>query len=174
MEHICSRCFQQLAENVKFCPNCGFDQSSYVPDLHHLVPGTMLRERYLVGKVIGEGGFGITYIGFDTLFDRRVAIKEFFMAGYVSRIHTYSATVQVSIGSYAEVFQKNRNRFLDEARVLAKFHGADGIVGIQDFFQENNTAYIVMDFLEGETLKSYLKRKAPSAGRRRKSCSGPP
>ena len=149
---------KQMKPGTKFCTACGHDQTAVTPDPHHLIPGTKLRDRYTVGNVLGEGGFGITYVGWDSLFDRKVAIKEFYMAGYVSRISTYSPSVQVSMGNYAELFEKTRSRFLDEAKVLARFQSEDGIVGIQDFFQENNTAYIVMDFLDGETLKSYLKR----------------
>lgn len=159
MASICPHCFGQLDQSAKFCPDCGFGCASYTPALHQLVPGTMLRERYLVGKVLGEGGFGITYVGWDTLFEMKVAIKEFYMAGYVSRMNSYSQMVHVSMGNHAEIFDKNRRRFLDEARVLVRFRNEDGIVGIHDFFQENNTAYIVMDYLEGQTLKAYLKHK---------------
>jgi len=156
--NFCWNCMKQMKPGAKFCTNCGQDLTDTAKDLHHLIPGTKLRDRYIVGNVLGEGGFGITYVGWDTLFGIKVAIKEFYMAGYVSRINTYSPTVQVSMGNYTELFEKTRSRFLEEAKVLVRFRYEDGIVGIQDFFQENNTAYIVMDFLDGETLKSFLHR----------------
>jgi len=159
MQEFCLNCMAEQKNPGRFCPKCGFDRSAYQIESHHLIPGTMLRGRYRIGKVLGEGGFGITYVGWDTVLNLKVAVKEFYMTGYVSRMNTYSPSVQVSMSTHGEVFQKNRDRFLDEARVLARFAEEDGIVGIRDFFQENNTAYIVMSFLSGITLKEYLKQQ---------------
>ncbi len=157
-KQICFGCMEEIAaEGV--CPKCGFDPAAYTVEAHHLIPGTLLRERYSVGKVLGEGGFGITYVGRDTVLDLKVAIKEFYMSGYVNRNTTHSTTVQANTGNYGETFAKNREKFLGEARVLAKFANEEGIVGIRDYFQENNTAYIVMDFLSGETLRQYIERE---------------
>ena len=159
MDHICFNCMSELQHHTNSCPVCGFSNTTYDVKSHHLLPGTMLRDRYIIGKVLGEGGFGITYVGWDTLFDTKVAIKEFYMTGYVGRINTFSLDVQISTGNFAEIFEKNRARFLDEAKVLAKFHREPSIVSVLDYFQSNNTAYIVMDFIQGETLKNYLQRK---------------
>ena len=159
MQGFCLNCMAECVAGMRFCTQCGFDHAGYTVEPHHLLPGTMLHGRYRIGRVLGEGGFGITYVGWDTILKMKVAIKEFYMTGYVSRMNTYSPTVQVSQGTHGGVFQKNRNRFLDEARVLAMFAEEEGIVGIRDFFEENNTAYIVMNFLNGITLKSYLKQK---------------
>ena len=156
-KHICFGCMEEIAQDG-VCPMCGFDPANYSTEAHQLSPGTLLRERYSVGRVLGEGGFGITYVGRDTVLDLKVAIKEFYMSGYVNRNTTHSTTVQANTGTYGETFVKNREKFLGEARVLAKFASEEGIVGIRDYFQENNTAYIVMDFLSGETLRSYIDR----------------
>ncbi len=153
---LCFGCMEYIESEEKGC-KCGFKECEYESEPHHLRPGTMLRERYQVGKVMGEGGFGITYVGRDMVLDLKVAIKEFYMSGYVNRNNTYSTLVRASVGSHTELFERNREKFLTEARVLAKFANEEGIVGIRDFFQENNTAYIVMDFLTGETLRDYLK-----------------
>lgn len=154
---LCLGCMEYIDIEKELC-QCGFNEKEYESEPHHLKPGTMLRERYQVGKVMGEGGFGITYVGRDTVLDLKVAIKEFYMSGYVNRNNTFSTVVRASIGSNAELFEKNREKFLSEARVLAKFANEEGIVGIRDFFEENNTAYIVMDFLTGETLRDFLKK----------------
>lgn len=155
---LCYGCMEYLQPGLETC-SCGFDQDTYETEPHHLTPGTLLKERYLVGRVLGEGGFGITYVGRDTVLDMKVAVKEFYMSGYVNRNNTYSTLVRASVGSHQELFEKNKEKFLTEARVLARFATEEGIVGIRDFFQENNTAYIVMDFLTGETLRDCLSRE---------------
>jgi len=156
MNRYCVNCMEPLGDG-NFCASCGFGQSGYHAEAHQLSPGTLLRDRYVVGRVLGEGGFGITYVGKDIILERKVAVKEFYMSGYVNRNNTVSAEVLASVGTQGETFEKNKEKFLTEARVLAKFDD-EGIVNIRDFFQENNTAYIVMDFLSGETLKDYVKR----------------
>ena len=164
-KHICFGCMEEIAQEG-VCPKCGFDPAEYSTEPHQLSPGTLLRERYSVGRVLGEGGFGITYVGRDTVLDLKVAVKEFYMSGYVNRNTTHSTTVQANTGTYGETFTKNREKFLGEARVLAKFASEEGIVGIRDYFQENNTAYIVMDFLQGETLRSYIDREGKLSAER--------
>ena len=127
---------------------------------HRLLPGTVLNGRFVVGIAKGEGGFGITYIGRDQKLDRLVAIKEYYPTGYVNRSNTTSPQVtESSNDEEASFFKKGCERFLNEARILAKFSGEDGIVNVIDFFEENNTAYIVMEYIDGITLKEYLKEK---------------
>lgn len=167
MEHscaVCPNCLEPLGEGA-VCGHCGFDAGSYVVLPHHLVPGTLVKQRYRVGRVLGEGGFGITYVGRDTVLNLKIAIKEFYMAGYVNRNHEASLTVFATLGTHQDTFTKNKEKFLSEARVLARFYEEPGIVGVRDFCEENGTAYIIMDFLDGVTLKNYLderKRLAPA------------
>lgn len=167
MEHscaVCPNCLEPLGEGA-VCGHCGFDAGSYVVLPHHLVPGTLVKQRYRVGRVLGEGGFGITYVGRDTVLNLKIAIKEFYMAGYVNRNHEASLTVFATLGTHQDTFTKNKEKFLSEARVLARFYEEPGIVGVRDFCEENGTAYIIMDFLDGGTLKNYLderKRLAPA------------
>ena len=148
----------------KVCPSCGRKTADLHAEPHHLKPGTSLRGRYRVGSVLGEGGFGITYVGKDIVLERKVAIKEFFMSGYVNRNHAVSSEVVTGTGSHGAIFERNREKFLLEARTLAKFDDEPGIVGIRDFFQENNTAYIVMDFLDGVNLREYIKKVGKISG----------
>lgn len=154
--NYCIFCMNQLPEHAERCPVCGHQQTAQIP-LHHLPVGTMLAGRYLIGTAIGEGGFGITYIGHDTKLDMTVAVKEYYPNGYVSRSNTVSCSVSyTSFGEQREVYEKGRERFLQEARILAKFSGSSGIVDVRDFFEANGTAYIVMEYLKGQTLKNYL------------------
>ena len=126
-------------------------------NLHCLRKGTRLIGRYTIEGVLGQGGFGITYLGIDELHEKKVAIKEFFPQGIVTRNTEYEDTVTVTFVGEKDNYEKGKERFLKEARTMAKFSKDEGIVKALDFFEINNTAYIVMEYLEGITLKQYLR-----------------
>ena len=126
--------------------------------LHHLPPDTILHGKYLLSGAIGEGGFGITYTGQDLALDMKVAVKEYYPTGFVTREATATNTVQPFAGTQGEFFCKGRERFMREARTLAKFASLPGIVSARDFFEENGTAYLVMEFIDGQTFKAYLEK----------------
>ena len=126
-------------------------------NLHCLRKGTRLIGRYTIEGVLGQGGFGITYLGIDELHEKKVAIKEFFPQGIVTRNIEYQDTVTVTFVGEKDNYEKGKERFLNEARTMAKFSKDEGIVKALDFFEINNTAYIVMEYLEGITLKQYLR-----------------
>ena len=157
MEQYCINCMKKLNASP-VCAHCGWDNSCPPQtEPYHLPPGTLLAGRYLVGNVIGEGGFGITYIGLHTKLTKRVAIKEFYPSGAANRTSMVSDDVIIT-KDRQEFFSKGVERFLAEAKNLAAVSGEDGIVDVIDYFQENNTAYIVMEYLEGMTLKDYVNR----------------
>ena len=137
------------------CSRCGRSPEAYTSEPHHFPAGKLLAGRYYVGRSLGEGGFGITYLGWDTKLDRRVAIKEYFPRTLVRREASYTLNVTCYAGS-APNFAKGRDQFLQEARTLAKLDDVPEIVRVWDFFEENNSAYIVMEFLEGTTLKDLM------------------
>ncbi|MBR3552181.1 MAG: protein kinase [Clostridia bacterium] len=152
---VCSHCFAQNEDSVRFCPECGKALAYDCPD-HHLRPGTVLKGQYQLGAAIGEGGFGITYIARDLQLNLTVAIKEFYPHDFVTRgSHTKNITV---LTRGHEIFRLGKKKFLEEAQILASLDEVSGIVDVIGFFEENNTAYIVMKYLRGETLKQYLKR----------------
>ena len=126
-------------------------------NLHCLRKGTRLIGHYTIEGVLGQGGFGITYLGIDELHEKKVAIKEFFPQGIVTRNIEYQDTVTVTFVGEKDNYEKGKERFLKEARTMAKFSKDEGIVKALDFFEINNTAYIVMEYLEGITLKQYLR-----------------
>lgn len=156
--NYCINCMSAIDDNTMLCPYCGKSQNVEIPP-HHLLPGTTLNGKYLIGAAIGEGGFGITYVGRDLVLDIKVAIKEYYPNGYVNRSNTVSASVSmVTTNEEKRGFYENgKQKFLNEARTLAKFSDEPGIVCARDFLEANGTAYIVMDYLEGVTLKKYLK-----------------
>lgn len=143
------------------CPYCGLEQRSYTPIPRCLIMGTRLADRYVLGKVLGEGSFGITYIGWDTLLEIPVAIKEYYPSDLVSRdvVRGNDTSVYLFSGIEKEEYEKRLERFLKEARNLTRFNQLPSIVSVRDFFYANNTAYIVMDYIEGESLKTYIKRQ---------------
>ena len=126
-------------------------------NLYCLRKGTRLIGRYTIEGVLGQGGFGITYLGIDELHKKKVAIKEFFPQGIVTRNIEYEDTVTVTLVGEKENYDKGKERFLKEAQTMAMFSKDKGIVKALDFFEINNTAYIVMEYLEGVTLKQYLR-----------------
>ena len=123
-----------------------------------LQPGTVLNGRYLVGRVLGQGGFGITYIGRDLVLDICVAIKEYFPTQIVIRDTSVSLEIRAASQKMSNALIQGNEKFLEEAQILARFRGEKGIVDVLDFFQQNNTAYIVMEYIDGQTLQSHLNK----------------
>ncbi len=153
----CYGCMQEFADEFELCPHCGFIVGTAQEVKSHLPCGTKLSGgRYVVGKVLGYGGFGITYIAWDTKRNRRVAVKEFFPNALSTR--SEGETVVSCYNSKSEKFFKEGVRkMLDEGERLSKFHKNESIVNVYDFFEANKTAYIVMEYLEGKDLKKYLE-----------------
>ena len=152
----CYNCMKELRiENALFCPFCGKNPKEQNA-LHRLSAGTVLHDRYLVGATLGEGGFGITYVGFDTTLQMKVALKEYYPSGIAARVNTVSNTVSVGVEKQKNIFDSGKDSFLNEARSVAQFSKERGIVDVRDFFTENNTAYIVMEFLDGVNLNEYI------------------
>lgn len=125
-------------------------------NLYSLQRNTGLIGRYVIQEVLGQGGFGITYLGIDKLYGNKVAIKEYYPQEIAMRKAQYEDVVTVTSIEEKNNYDKGKKRFLDEAQVMARFNKNEGIVKILDFFEANNTAYIVMEYLEGITLKQYL------------------
>ena len=155
MEYYCYYCMNKMADDG-VCEVCGH-QTEPSPDVYHLPSGTVLMNRYLLGRVIGSGGFGITYIGRDLNLDIIVAVKEFFPLGYVNRNTDVTLDVTVTGDRNSEFFRLGKDKFIREARILAKFSGSRNIVDVRDFFECNNTGYIVMEYIRGITLQNYTK-----------------
>ncbi|MCX4312652.1 MAG: protein kinase [Clostridia bacterium] len=163
-KNICLYCFGDLDAN-RVCMNCHHKSDDTPSPPHHLPQRTVLgtQNRYLVGKALGEGGFGITYLAWDLQQGIKVAVKEYFPSGYVNRV---PGSNQVIINSKQNQAASNRGlkRFVEEARALAKIKNLAGVVNVRDFFSANGTAYIVMEFLDGVSLKKYLQRKGGKLG----------
>ena len=154
----CLGCMTEYEQGPISCPYCGYKANMQSESPLHMQPGTMLLDRYLVGKVIGYGGFGVTYIGWDNILQQRVAIKEYLPSEFATR-SMGQADVTVFGGNKAQQFADGMAKFVDEAKRLAQFQQEDGIVRVYNSFEANNTAYIIMEYLDGETLTAYLDRE---------------
>lgn len=156
MGNRCPGCMQKK-QNTPVCPHCGYDERKG-NDAHQLQHGTLLNGKYTIGKVLGQGGFGITYLGWDVYLETPVAIKEYFPMGVVMRDSSLSSTVRNYTSSNSALYQSNRDLFLREAKALAQFANVPQVVQVRNFFEENNTAYIVMEYVQGTTLREYVKK----------------
>lgn len=163
---LCLGCMNEWGHPDQPCPVCGFVQKKYEKPPRWLPLKYILNGKYMIGKVIGEGGFGITYIGWDLNLQVRVAIKEYFPVGLATREtgkgngHTISALPGVRQENYRQGLEK----FMTEAKNLSKFYNLKGIVAVKDFFFENDTAYMVMEYVDGITLGKYLKDHGGQVG----------
>ena len=160
-KNICFNCMREKSGAAGPCPHCGFRNEEYRPEEMQLPPLTSLNGKYVLGRALGAGGFGITYIAFDTHLQIAVAIKELFVKQACQRDR--AKTVFVSSRD-SGCFEENKKRFLQEARILAMFNRTEneGVVVVRDHFEENGTAYIVMELLDGQTLKQRAGGKRSS------------
>ncbi|MCM1184880.1 MAG: serine/threonine protein kinase, partial [Roseburia sp.] len=151
---LCEYCFEETDREP--CPHCGYSREAYVKDPTVLAVGNILENRYIVGGVIGKGGFGITYLAYDRKLERKVAVKEYYPYGLAMRNLGSTFVSTVSVES-VDVFKGGADKFYDEARLVAKFNDNPNIVSVYDFFYGNDTVYFTMGFLKGQTLKSYIR-----------------
>jgi len=159
---LCMGCMREKGA-AEICPACSWREGTLPNSLLELVPGTVINGVYMVGRVLGEGGFGITYIGWDIANGRRVAVKEFFPRTAATRTSGSSLVTPLSPQS-AEAYEYGLSRFSEESRVLTMFRDHPCIVSCLDFQSANGTAYLVMEYLEGKTLAAYLREKSGRIG----------
>ena len=153
-----NRCPSCLREYVGERCSCGYPEKGQNAS-HQLPVGTVLRGRYMIGKALGQGGFGITYLAWDKLMQTAVAVKEFYPGGTVFRKSATSLAVECGTEEIIPHYEYSKERFLREAGALVKFKDIPEIVDILDFAEENNTAYIVMEYVRGMDLAKYVAMK---------------
>lgn len=167
-DRLCMGCMEVLDGVYKVCPKCGFSIETYHQPPNTMSPYEILDGKYLVGRVIGVGGFGITYIGWDFYQGRRVCIKEYFpknvavrVAGTVPYSNTASYSVEVytvnNVAHAQQIYMGGLKSYVTEAENLSKFYMMPGIVSVRDFFYGNKTAYIVMEYIDGMDMRQFAK-----------------
>ena len=151
----CMGCMHKLDWDGR-CHYCGFDERNYKKDQQLGLHTRLKNGEYMIGRQLGQGGFGITYIGMDTTLLQTVAIKEYFPFGAVRRNDRNE--IELNDEKYRKDYEKGLESFLCEGRILARFSNLTAVVGVKNFFHENNTAYLVMDYVEGLSVREYVKR----------------
>ena len=152
MSTRCYNCLDVTAKVVK-CPKCSFDNTKIPNNPSALTPGTVLDDRYFIGRVLGQGGFGITYVSYDEILGQIVALKEHYPKAIVQR---NQKTLDVIAQNLSE-FNDGLRKFTDEAKSLAKFQGHKNIVSVLSYMRTKKTAYMVMEYIEGRTVKEILQ-----------------
>jgi len=154
----CLKCMKEHEEGISKCPFCGYIEGAEEDEQCYLPPRTVLKGRYMVGSCLGSGGFGVTYVAWDSLLEKKVAIKEYLPSELATR--TIGQTrVTLHDSDCFEKYQQGKRSFLEESRRLAKFNSVKGVVSIFDCFDENDTAYLVMECLEGKTLQQMINER---------------
>lgn len=154
----CFYCMEEYDEELDvICPFCGNDIVGPTNDNTCLPAGSVLKQRYVLGRVLGDGGFGITYIGYDKALKRKVAVKEFFPNECVTRQKGDTMVTPLS-GERGERYQSGLKSFQEEAQRLANLGSIEGVVNVYDVFADNGTAYIVMEYLSGDTVAQMVEK----------------
>ncbi len=157
---FCMGCMHTIEEEGRVCAHCGYVKGTPPKEAYHMMPETILQGRYIIGRTLGFGGFGVTYLGWDAQLERKVAVKEFLPSTFATRMPGNTA-ITVYAGEATEQFEAGLVKFVEEAQRLARFNRIPGIVDIYDTFAENNTGYIIMQYLEGTDVKEMLKANGP-------------
>lgn len=156
-KNLCESCFAELPSDATVCSACTFEKNnSKYPTA--LPEGTILAGRYVVGRVLGKGGFGITYLCYDTRENKTVAVKEY-LPDHLTHRNTGETIVSTFSGETEEYFKTGAQKFFEEAKLVSNFNGNPNIISVYEFFYENNTTYFVMEYLDGVDLKTYIKEK---------------
>lgn len=154
---LCPNCFHSACYvSGGTCSQCGYHEEE-ARNESALLLGHVLKDRYYVGRLLGSGGFGITYLAYDDKTKKIRAIKEFFPREWVKRVDDHMR-VKFLDSDKAEMYHRGLEVFVNEARVLGTMSTDPVIVNVSDFFRENNTAYIVMEYLQGMTLAEYMSK----------------
>lgn len=157
---LCESCFCETDGEI--CPHCGFSSAEYSVAEQSAYPlvlpmGTRLNDKIVIGRVMGKGGFGVTYLGYDMRMDKIIAVKEYYPNGIAYRLPS-GTEVAVADTKSSETFDKGAEKFYAEAEMVAQFNGNPNIVSVYDYFRANNTVYLIMEYISGITLKNYIKK----------------
>ncbi|MBR4200709.1 MAG: protein kinase, partial [Oscillospiraceae bacterium] len=154
---LCFGCMEPLSSTDSVCPHCGYDRNT-VSLANYIRPGSVLNERFLVGRVLSANGEGVTYVGYDSSVDCKVLIREYFPERLCKRMPN-SAVINVGYEHLAQ-YKALMAEYTEMNKALARLRNLSHLNPALDMFAVNNTTYAVYEYLEGRTLLEYLKENA--------------
>lgn len=152
---LCMGCMENIEDQVATCPYCGYDETTLRQESYYLDPGTVVGGKYIVGRVMGYAGYTVTYLGMDAEQSRKVMIKEYLPSDFSTRSEG-EKQVTIYSGDALEQFEQGLTTFLNEANRIQHLENVPGIAKVYDCVAENDTGYVISEYLEGQTLKEVL------------------
>lgn len=152
---LCMGCMTNIEDNCTTCPHCGYDETTLRQESYYLDPGTVVGGKYIVGRVIRYGGYTVTYLGMDAEHNRKVFVKEYLPSDFSSRAEG-ETEVTIYSGDALEQFEQGLTTFLNEANRIQHLNAVEGIAKVYDCVAENDTGYVISEYVEGETLQQIL------------------
>lgn len=152
---LCMGCMSNIDENVMTCPYCGYSEAADEQEAYYLTPGTVVGGKYIVGKAMEYGGFAVTYIGMDAEQERKVMIKEYLPSDFTTR-SAGEKEITIYSGDALEQFEEGLAAFLNEGNEIQRLGSLTGIAAVYDCVAENDTGYVITEYLEGKTLADVL------------------
>ena len=152
---LCMGCMNQMEDHLVVCPHCGFNEAALRQESYYLEPGTIIGGKHIVGRVMSYGGHTISYLGMDAEANRKVIIKEYLPSDFSTRSEG-EKEVTIYSGDGQVQFEQGLTNFLNEANRIQQLGKADGIAQVYDCIAENDTGYVISEYVEGKTLKEIL------------------
>lgn len=160
-EHLCLGCMSYLENPDALCPNCGWLKSmkNTVSQLQagYILTNENQTDKYIIGRALGQGGFGISYLAWNAIRGERVVVKEYFPASLVTRDNNSNNVMPIDAKDTVQ-FRHGLDNFLKEALNMLEFSNDPNVVSVKNFFQANHTAYIVMEFIDGQTFRQVIEQ----------------
>lgn len=154
---LCMGCMSNIEDHASICPYCGYSEAEAEQEAYYLTPGTIIGGKYIVGKAISYGGFFVSYIGMDAEVQRKVTIKEYLPSDFTTR-SAGEKEITIYSGDALEQFEEGLSTFLNEGNRIQQSGTLPGIATVYDCVAENDTGYIISEYLEGRTLKEILDK----------------
>ena len=152
---LCMGCMNQIEDHLATCPHCGFNETSLKQESYYLDPGTIIGGKYIVGRVISYGGHTVSYLGMNAEINQKVIVKEYLPSDFSTRSEG-EKEVTIYSGDAKEQFEHGLTNFLNEANRIQSLQNPEGIAGVYDCIAENDTGYVILEYVQGHTLKEIL------------------
>lgn len=154
----CMGCMQEYEDTFDICPQCGYGKATEIKEDFQLIPGTILNNKYIAGRVLSYDKSSITYLGWDAILETKVTIKEYFPQNLATRLREENK-VSTYDGDRKTKYENGLETFLNAGVNLTKFNYITNIVQTFDSFTANNTGYVVMEYLEGESILDMVNKQ---------------